>query len=126
MIAPITRQVGLTRLELIIAALIVLIGGGVVVALAMDSNQKIRYMETTSVPLIEALDRYRAQNKSYPDKLEKLVPAYMQELPGCNSQKKRMAYTVDKDSGEYFLNCGLGMFNKRQYSSKTKGWETWD
>ena len=96
MIAPITRQGGLTRLEWIIAVLVLVIGGGVMVALAMDSKEKIHYMETTSISLIMALDRYRAENALYPDKLEKLVPAYIQELPGCSSKKTRMAYTVDK------------------------------
>ena len=81
-----------------------------------------------AVPLIEALDRYRAAHKSYPDRLQKLVPAYLPELPGCNprSAGSGIAYTVDRDSGEYYLNCGIGMFAKRQYSSRTRRWSTWD
>jgi hypothetical protein len=127
-----SRKAGPTKLEPIIVgvlvALILLIGGSVVVPMHLDGEKKRRHMETVSIPLIEALDRYRADNKSYPDDLGKLVPTYMRELPVCNplSSKPGMAYTVDKDSGEYYLNCGLGMFAKRQYSSQTKGWKTWD
>lgn len=128
MIAPITRQVGLTTLEWTIVVLIILIGGSVVVSMSLDGEQKRRHVETASVPLIEALDRYRAANKSYPDALDRLVPIYMQQLPVCNPQSNKpgMAYNVDKDSGEYYLNCSVGMFAKRQYSSKTRGWKTWD
>lgn len=128
MIAPLTRQVGLTKLEWTIVALIILIGGSVVVSMQLEAEHKRRHMETASIPLIEALDRYRVANKSYPDALEKLVPTYMQELPVCNprSNNPGMAYNVDKESGEYYLNCGIGMFAKRQYSSKTKDWKTWD
>jgi hypothetical protein len=126
--APITRQAGITKLEWTIVALIILIGGSVVVSMYRGSEQKRRHMETASIPLIEALDHYRAANISYPDALGKLVPTYIQELPACNPQSNEsgMAYSVDKDSGEYYLNCGVGMFSKRQYSSKAKGWKTWD
>ena len=128
MIAPITRQIGLTTLEWIIVALIILIGGSPVVSMYLEGEQTRLHMETASIPLIEALDRYRAANKSYPDALEKLVPVYIQELPVCNPQsnKSGIAYNLGKDSGEYYLNCGIGMFAKRQYSSKTKGWTAWD
>ena len=128
MIAPITRQIGLTTLEWIIVALIILIGGSPVVSMYLEGEQTRLHMETASIPLIEALDRYRAANKSYPDALEKLVPVYIQELPVCNPQsnKSAIAYNLGKDSGEYYLNCGIGMFAKRQYSSKTKGWTAWD
>jgi hypothetical protein len=125
--APLTRQAGISTLEWIIIMLIILIGGSVVVSMNRDGEQKRRHLETASIPLIESLDRYRASTKSYPDTLEKLVPTYLQELPSCNPQSGTpMAYSFEKDSGEYFLNCAAGMFAKRRYSSKTKKWDTWD
>jgi Tfp pilus assembly protein PilE len=119
---------GITRIEWILIVLIVAIGGAVLVPMHLQGEERRRHMETVAVPLIEALDRYRAAHKSYPDSLQKLVPAYLPELPGCNprSASSAMAYYVEPNSGEYSLNCGIGMFAKRQYSSRTKGWSTRD
>ena len=103
MVASITRQGGLSRLEWAIVALTILVGGSVVVSMCSEGWKKERYMETAAIPLIEALDRYHAVNKSYPENLEKLVPTYIRELPGCTPHsEKAMPYFVDKDSGEYF------------------------
>jgi hypothetical protein len=122
------RQAGVTKIEWLVIALIVAIGGGVLVNMHLKGEKVRLHMETAAIPLIEALDRYRIANKSYPDKLANLVPTYLPELPACNPQsaKPGMAYNVDKASGEYYLNCGIGMFAKRQYSSKTRKWTTWD
>jgi hypothetical protein len=121
-------QTGISRIEWILIALIAAIGGAVLVAMFLQSEEKRRHIETAAVPLIEALERYRAANKSYPDRLQSLVPAYLPELPGCNprSASSRMAYYVERNSADYTLNCGIGMFAKRQYSSKTGRWTTWD
>jgi Tfp pilus assembly protein PilE len=128
-IASIKRQVGFTKLEWIILALIIFLIMPITITVVMSKYQKgaqtIRRIETVSIPLIEALDRYHAANRSYPDSLEKLVPTYIQELPTCNTQSSNpMAYFVEKDSGEYFLNCDAGVFADWQYrySSKAKGW----
>jgi hypothetical protein len=126
------RQSGATRTEwLVIAlmlALIVAIGGGVLVDMHLKGEKARVHMESAAVPLIEALDRYRAANKSYPDKLANLVPTYLPDVPACNPQAANpgMAYYVDKVSGEYTLNCGIGMFTKRQYSSRTRKWTSWN
>ena len=122
------RQAGVTKTEWLVIALIVAIGGGVLVDMQLRGAKAQLHMETVAVPLIEALDRYRNANQSYPDALSRLVPTYLPELPACNPQSAnpRIAYNVDKVSGEYTLNCGIGMFAKRQYSSKTRNWTTWD
>jgi hypothetical protein len=121
-------QTGIGRIEWILIVLIVAIGGAVLATMHFQSEERRRHMETVAVPLIEALERYRAANKSYPDRLQSLVPAYLPELPGCNprSASPGMAYYVEPKSGEYSLNCGIGMFAKRQYSSGTRGWSTWN
>lgn len=122
------RQSGVTKTEWLVIALIVAIGGGVLVDWHLKGERARLHMENAAVPLIDALDRYRTANQSYPDTLAKLVPTYLPELPACNPQSANpgMAYNVDKVSGEYVLNCGIGMFAKRQYSSKTRRWSTWD
>jgi len=89
-----------------------------------NEAQRRSRIESVSIPLIEALSRYRAANKSYPDALEKLIPTYIQELPSCNLQSSNaMAYNV-VNSEEYFLNCDGGAFVVKQYrySPKVKGW----
>lgn len=122
------NQTGISRIEWILIVLIVAIGGAVLVPMHLQGEERRRHMETAAVPLIEAMERYRAANRSYPDHLQKLVPAYLPELPGCNprSASSGMAYYVEPNSGEYTLSCGIGMFTKRQYSAKTKRWSTWD
>jgi hypothetical protein len=122
------RQAGVTKIEWFVIALIVAIGGGVLVDMQLKGEKARVHMETAAVPLIEALERYRNANNAYPDTLARLVPTLLPELPACNPQSANpgMAYNVDKVSGEYYLNCGIGMFAKRQYSSKTRKWTTWD
>jgi hypothetical protein len=122
------RHAGVTKVEWILIVLVVVIAGYGLVSMQLQSEERRRHMESVAIPLIEALDRYRVATKSYPDNLQKLVPTYLQELPGCNpgSASSGMAYNLDSNSGEYYLNCGIGMFAKRQYSSKTKAWNTWD
>jgi len=122
------RQDGVTKVEWLIIALIVAIGGGVLVDMYLRGETARVHMESAAMPLIESLDRYRMAHQSYPDTLAKLVPMYLPELPACNPQSANpgMAYNVDKVSGEYYLNCGIGLFAKRQYSSRTKKWKTWD
>jgi hypothetical protein len=118
----------MTKMEWILIVLIAVIGGSVLVGMHLQGEETRRHMETAAIPLIQALDRYRALNKSYPDSLEKLVPTYLPELPSCNprSASSRIAYNLDRDSGEYHLNCGVGMFAKRQYASKARKWSAWD
>jgi Tfp pilus assembly protein PilE len=127
-IAPASLQTGITKIEWILIVLIAAIVVSVLVATHREGEQTRRHMEAAAIPLIEALDRYRAANKSYPDTLQKLVPVYLPELPRCNprSTSSGIAYNLDKDSGEYYLNCGIGMFGKRQYSSKGRKWNKWD
>jgi len=113
----------------IIVVLIIVIIGYVVGTMLSESEDKRRHMETVAVPLIEALDRYREANKSYPESLDELVPMYLPDIPSCNpkSSTQGLGYFIDKDSGEYDLTCYIGMmFLKRQYSSKTREWETLD
>ena len=113
----------------ILVVIIIVSIGSVLVPMSLVSEDKRRHMETVAVPLIEALDRYREANKSYPESLDELVPMYLPDIPSCNpkSSTQGLGYFIDKDSGEYDLTCGIGMmFLKRQYSSKTREWETLD
>ena len=64
MIPSRSRQAGLTTLEWVCLALTLAVGGGLVVYMHLESEQKVRYMETVSAPLMQALAAYRTVNKS--------------------------------------------------------------
>jgi len=105
MIKIVSKQDEFTKIEWIVIILIFACIGSVLVPMHFQSEEKRRHMETVTVPLIEALDRYHETNMSYPDSLQKLIPMYMSELPSCKSQspKSGMGYHIDKNSGEYYL-----------------------
>ncbi len=76
-------------------------------------------VEADLAPVIVALEKYKTVNNCYPDKLEALIPAYLDTLP-------RAAYYVDT-SGEYTIGRYTSLLpNKRLYSSRTKTWRTTD
>ena len=122
------HQRGVTKIEWILLGLLIAIvaTGLTMVVLRADNAQNA--MKAAAIPVMEALDRYRAANGSYPDSLERMVPTYLPELPNCSPSppRPRMAYVVSKDSGAYELHCYVSLFLKQRYSSKTRSWEVYD
>lgn len=88
----------------------------------------IEDMKNAAVPVIAALDKYRSVKGGYPDSLDKLVPEYISEVPGCKpgTPQPRMRYWLAKDSGEYMLMCPRFVYSRQSYSSETKRWGTYD
>lgn len=88
---------------------------------------KSNLVEMSLTPVIDALEKYKAANGRYPDKLDALVPTYLSPMPNCpDSSKPGAAYFLDAASGEYVLGCYTTLFMKRLYSSRSKKWETSD
>lgn len=84
----------------------------------MDITNRAK-VEADLAPVIVALEKYKTANNCYPEKLEALIPAYLDTLP-------RTAYYVDA-SGEYTVGRYTSLLpNKRLYSSRTKQWRTED
>ena len=114
-----SKQIGMSKIEWIMIVLIIAIIGSVVVSMEKEGERTRQHMETVTVPLIEALDRYREANESYPESLDELVPMYLPNAPSCSPKSADpsfgFGYSVDKDSGEYDLFCGIGMFRVRYY-----------
>ena len=128
-------QCGLTRIEWIIFAVIVVGLATVMITTSLNSGIVRQAMEAAVPPVIKALDAYRAKNGAYPKSLEQLVPSYLPEVPSCNPRASApsMGYLVDAKPGtgeaqlgEYELSCFLFMFTRLGYSSKTMQWYTWD
>ena len=93
----------------------------------VTEGPKSSLVDTTFAPVIDALDKYKATNRRYPDKLDALLPAYLSALPSCpDSTKPGAAYFVDPKSGEYKLGCYTMLFTTRLYDSGAKRWETSD
>lgn len=107
-----------------IAALIV-VGIGINVIAAIRGNNIADEMERASVPLIDALEKYRAQKGTPPASLQDLVPTYIATLPTCDSSGKR-AIVYYTEGGHYTLTCYTYMFNKHSYDSANKSWRDWD
>lgn len=81
-------------------------------------------MKNAAAPVIAALDKYRSVKGGYPDSLDKLVPEYISEMPGCkpSTQQPQMHYWLSEDSGEYILSCTVLVYMRHSYSSDTKQW----
>lgn len=115
--------IGWTLLSLVVIAIIFWIG-----SIFVASRSNIRYMESAAVPLIEALEKYKRTNGSYPDTLQQLQPAFISALPVCRpGSSSIISYNLDKDQDMYNLNCYTGMYaEKRRYNSQTGRWSSWD
>ena len=83
-------------------------------------------MERESEPLIAALEKYRAQNGRYPEKLAELVPAQAGALPSCAPDGKRPLAYYRRDDGGYSITCYTYVYLKHSYDSSTRTWSSWD
>ena len=112
-----------TLISFIILVIVFAIG-----SVLVASRNNIRYMESSAVPLIEALEKYKEVKGSYPDTLQQLQPTFISELPACRQGSANViSYSVNKEHDEYNLNCYTGFYTeKRRYNSQTKGWKNWD
>jgi hypothetical protein len=80
----------------------------------------------TAQPVIEALEKYRQDNKTYPDSWVKLVPAYIKELPKDGSEL-HYSYGFNEAKNLYILEFtydGSGILGIAEcnYYSNTKVW----
>ncbi|MCX5855369.1 MAG: hypothetical protein NTZ24_12520 [Deltaproteobacteria bacterium] len=107
------RIIGKCLYPVIVTSLIYILGLSV-----YSLRINITECDTDLAPVIVALEKYKTANNRYPDKLEALIPTYLNALP-------RTAYYVD-ESGEYTIGRYVFMFSKRLYSSRTKGWRNED
>jgi hypothetical protein len=80
----------------------------------------------TAQPVIEALEKYRQDNKTYPDSWIKLVPAYIKELPK-DGNELRYSYGFNEAKNIYILEftydgSGVTGIAECNYYSNTKSW----
>ncbi len=80
-------------------------------------------MEAAMAPAIEALDKYKAANGRYPDRVDALVPGLLAAAPLCPDGKKPI-YFLDKN--EFVIGCAVMMFDRRLYDSGAKKWKALD
>lgn len=77
-------------------------------------------------PVIEALEKYRQENQTYPDSWIKLVPKYIKELPK-DGNDLRYSYSFNQSKNIYTLEFnydGSGVVGIAEctYYSNTKAW----
>jgi hypothetical protein len=92
------------------------------------SSSNIRYMESAAIPLIDALEKYKNVNGSYPDTLQPLQPNYLSSLPLCRKDSaSTISYYFDREQNVYYLNCYTGFHTqKHRYNSQSREWHSWD
>lgn len=87
-------------------------------------NTSTRRLEERTAPAIAALEKYKADNGNYPDRLEALTPKYLQSLPECKMLLSKMWYQkLDEEKG-YRLICKTGVeWGYYAYDSNLKQWK---
>jgi hypothetical protein len=80
----------------------------------------------TAQPVIEALEKYRQDNKTYPDSWIKLVPKYIKELPK-DGNDLRFSYGFNEAKSVYILEftydgSGVMGITECSYYSDKKSW----
>jgi type II secretory pathway pseudopilin PulG len=87
-----------------------------------DGEKNKTITESRGIQLAQALSRYRLENASYPDALDKLVPKYLQLMPKCPSGD---AFAYQFASGEYTLTCQNVGFKTKPYTfdSRSRLWQ---
>lgn len=87
-----------------------------------------RALEARFAPVIRQLENFPNDHDSYPNKLEVLVPFYLQELPSCQWRSGSVfgspVYMGAVDS--FSLICRTFIFNRHTYNSIERRWEDWD
>jgi hypothetical protein len=83
-------------------------------------NAKISNAEKQADQLVQAIERYREGHRTYPEKLEALVPEFYSEVP--RSPFGRYIYSRS-ETGRYFINyVEMAPGGVRSYSSESKTW----
>jgi hypothetical protein len=81
--------------------------------LALGSRSGGDTCEYNLTHLGDALEAYRADHSTYPDRLEKLVPDYIAHLPNCPSGGKE-TYSAAYTTSPYGYQCTLGCSEKHE------------
>jgi hypothetical protein len=110
--------------------------GGVLLAGApLSCSVQSRLLEQAVAPMLDALERYRADRGAYPKQLEELIPAYLTHLPECQGGPgafdKPQYLLMDAKAGDagppgFVVTCYTYVFNKHSYHSTSRQWIDWD
>ena len=86
-----------------------------------EGERNVLITETRGMNLVQALSRHKAENGSYPDALDKLVPKFIPAIGKCPGGEA-IAYALN--GAEYTLTCQKVVFAMKPYTydSKTKSW----
>ena len=102
--------------------------GGAVIAIVLgvlvfrDTRSIRKHMERESPALIAALNAFKERKGAYPEKLEQLVPDYIDSLPSCSSTRvKPIPYQRHDIGGGYTLTCYTDFF-RTGYDSASGKW----
>jgi hypothetical protein len=79
--------------------------------------------------VVAALETYRADYKSYPERLSELCPRYLQAIPTPPWGRRKWQYELDADEFKLSvenLNFGNANAHRLYYWSSTRRWEVQD
>ena len=86
-----------------------------------EGERNVLITETRGMNLVQALSRHKAENGSYPDALDKLIPKFVPAVGKCPGGEP-MNYALN--GAEFTLGCPKVVFAMKPYTydSKTKSW----
>jgi hypothetical protein len=80
-------------------------------------------VETRGMQMVSALTKYKLENGSYPDNLDKLVPKFATSVGACPAGG---AIEYHVSGNDYVLSCDRVVFKMQpyRYDSRTRSWSS--
>ena len=115
------QQEGKGQLVALVVIALVLAAGYFFLDRYSAGQKDMASVETRGLQMISALTRYRQENGSYPESLDKLAPKYAAAPVKCPGGEP-MAYRLA--GGEYSLSCDNVVFKQKpyRYDSRSRIW----
>jgi hypothetical protein len=111
------NSTGSGQIVTLIVVAIVLAVGYVALDMYSAGQMDMLTVETRGLQMISALSRYKQETGSYPESLDKLVPAYTPTVSKCpNGESIRYAVA----GGEFKLSCPKVVFKQKTYGYESR------
>jgi len=83
-------------------------------------------LERHLAPVISGLEAYRKAKGFYPDRVDAIVPEFLQGMPRCSEHRPVLYLKNRKGPDGFDLTCVTFGFNKHSYDSVAGAWRDWD
>jgi type II secretory pathway pseudopilin PulG len=114
---------GFAQLVVLVVIALVLAAGVIALDRYNAGARDMLTVETRGMQVVSALTKYKLENGSYPDELDKLVPKFATALATCPSGGA-IEYRVS--GNDYVLGCEKVVFKMQpyRYDSRSRSWSS--